>query len=132
MSERREVSRLCKVIYKKQKQLPHIDEALKFNIKTFDNIEGSRDFKNFFLLKNFLLKYGTNDKNLTKTLNMNRNISNKSVSAKRDNVKITREIRDIIHGYIMSDGYVRDGSLTFFHIKKYFIFLYERNSHLGL
>jgi LAGLIDADG DNA endonuclease family len=29
------------------------------------------------------------------------------------NLKITRELRDIIHGYVMSDGYIRDdGTLT--------------------
>lgn len=32
--------------------------------------------------------------------------------AKRANVKITRELRDIIHGYVMSDGYLREGCLT--------------------
>lgn len=43
---------------------------------------------------------------------MNRNKSNQGFSAKRENVKITREIRDIIHGYVMSDGYLREGCLT--------------------
>ncbi len=36
----------------------------------------------------------------------------KNSPAKRENVKITREIRDIIHGYVMSDGYLREGCLT--------------------
>nr|AEX32521.1 putative LAGLIDADG homing endonuclease [Dunaliella tertiolecta] len=42
----------------------------------------------------------------------NMNKANKSFPAKRKNVKITREIRDIIHGYVMSDGYLREGQLT--------------------
>jgi len=34
------------------------------------------------------------------------------MSTRKNNVKISREIRDIIHGYVMSDGYLRNGSLT--------------------
>jgi hypothetical protein len=35
-----------------------------------------------------------------------------SSKKKYKDLKISRELRDIIHGYIMSDGYVRNGALT--------------------
>lgn len=34
------------------------------------------------------------------------------MTTRQNNVKITKEVRDIIHGYVMSDGYLRNGSLT--------------------
>jgi len=34
------------------------------------------------------------------------------MSTRKNNILISREIRDIIHGYVMSDGYLRNGSLT--------------------
>ena len=38
-------------------------------------------------------------------------------------VKITKELRDILHGYIMSDGYIRNGVLTVDQSKKQKLFV---------
>lgn len=38
-------------------------------------------------------------------------------------IKISKELRDILHGYIMSDGYIRDGVLTVDQSKKQKLFV---------
>ena len=37
---------------------------------------------------------------------------------KKSEIKISKDLRDIIHGYIMSDGYIRNGILTIEQSKK--------------
>lgn len=53
---------------------------------------------------------------------------------KKHGVKISRELRDIIHGYIISDGYIKkEGNLTVeqgIEQEKFVIWLYEKLKHL--
>ena len=42
---------------------------------------------------------------------------------KLKDIKIPKEVRDILHGYIMSDGYIRDGVLTVDQSKKQKLFV---------
>ena len=37
---------------------------------------------------------------------------------KKSEIKISKDLRDVIHGYIMSDGYIRNGILTIEQSKK--------------
>lgn len=48
---------------------------------------------------------------------------------KQSQIKISKELRDIIHGYVMSDGYIRNGVLTVdqsIKQKLFVLWLYEK------
>jgi hypothetical protein len=48
---------------------------------------------------------------------------------KKSGIKISKELRDLINGYLMADGYARDGILTVdqgVHQKKFVEWLYEK------
>jgi hypothetical protein len=66
---------------------------------------------NTTLLINIKLHYKNEiNKKIMNTKQLNRI---RSCSYRNKNLKITKETRDIIHGYVMSDGYLRDkGNLT--------------------